>query len=93
MYVENRSFLIKYPYLYNMWGNMNLNLFNCYLEVIYKKKPVMLLGELMIFKFLYDEYFLLIIINFIKYILFVIILFMHFYIKFIKKIFLFKIKN
>ena len=68
-----------------MWGNMNLNLFNCYLEVIYKKKPVMLLGELMIFKFLYDEYFLLIIINFIKYILFVIILFMHFYIKFIKK--------
>ena len=74
MYVENRNFLIKYPYLYNMWGNMNLNLFNCYLEVIYKKKPVMLLGELMIFKFLYDEYFLLIIINFIKYILFVIIL-------------------
>ena len=41
-----------------MWGNMNLNLFNSYLEVIYKKKPVMLLGELMIFKFLYDEYFL-----------------------------------
>ena len=68
-----------------MWGNMYLNLFNCYLEVIYIKKPVMLLGELMIFKFLYDEYFLLIIINFIKYILLVIILFMHFYIKFIKK--------